>query len=140
MECIVRVSGSSFASIYNGVVAILDVNVIGSPPLKHDILGLDIDFLDETVPHILVPETTIDSTSWANIERYCLKHDDQCSALRRETELMQICGAIVASTYLMDSVIRRVDLVRVSGADRYMVREVIIDPQSKKKLTQRLTI
>ena len=116
MECIVRVSGRSFASIRDGVVAILDVNVLGSPPLIDDVLGLDIDFLDETVPHILVPETTIHSTSWTNIERYWLKHDDQRSTLRCETKLMQICRAIIASAYLMDGVICRVDLVRVSDA------------------------
>ena len=116
MERIVRIAGCPFASIDDGIVAILDVNVIGSAPLKDGVLGLDIDLLDEAVPHILVPETTIDATSGANIEWYWLKDNDQCGALRCKAKFMQICGAIVASTYLMDGVIRRVDLMRVSDA------------------------
>jgi hypothetical protein len=140
MERIVRALRRSHTSIDDVVVAIFDVDVVRGSPLEYGVFGFDVDFLDKAVPHVLIPNIIVHPTGWPNVKGYWFKNDDQCCTLRRKTEFMEICIAIVGSTNSMDGVIRRIYLNVVSSAQGIAESRDQPNSSNRNELAKRLTM
>lgn len=81
VERIVRAIWKSFASIRDGVEAVCDVQMLRGSPFKDEITSLDVNFLDEAVPDVLIPDIIKVTAGWANVKRGRLKYNDQRGAL-----------------------------------------------------------